>query len=82
MVHALRTKALKGDLKAIRGLIKLTESLGMFAKGQRRSLIKITEPSGDTGKIIRMYHAEQDAIQRSEAAFNSTLGKQSPSGQE
>lgn len=80
-IHALRAKALKGDLKAIRGLLKLTESLGMFAKGQRRSLINITEPSGDTGKIIRMYHAEQDAIQRSEAEFNSKLGKQSPSGQ-
>jgi hypothetical protein len=78
-INALRVKALKGNVKAIRGLLKLTESLGMFAKSHRRSSIKITEPSGDTGKILRMYHAEQEAVQRSEAEFNSRLARKSPS---
>jgi hypothetical protein len=81
-VHALRAKALKGDLKAIRGLLKLTESLGMFAKSHRTSLIKITEPSGDTGRILRMYQAEQEAIQNSEGELTSKLGKKPPPSQE
>ena len=64
-VQALRAKALQGDPKSIRGFLKLTETLGMFNKTHRKSSITITEPDGDSGKILRMYHAEQDAIQKS-----------------
>ena len=65
IVQALRAKALKGDPKSIRGFLKLAETLGMFVKKGRKSSIEITEPDGNTGKMLRMYHAEQDAIQRS-----------------
>jgi Family of unknown function (DUF5681) len=64
-VQALRAKALKGDPKSMRSFLKLTETLGMFNKTHRKSSIKITEPDGDTGKMLRMYHAEQDALQKS-----------------
>jgi hypothetical protein len=66
-VRALRAKALKGDPKSMRSFLKLTETLGMFNKTHRKSSITITEPDGDTGKILRMYHAEQDTLQQSKA---------------
>ena len=63
-IQALRAKALQGDPKSIRGFLKLAEKLGMFTKSQRKSLIEITAPTGTRGKILRMYQAEQDALQR------------------
>jgi hypothetical protein len=80
-IWALRAKALKGDPRSIRALIKLTESLGMFTKSQRKGLITITEPGGDTGKILRMYHAEKDALQKSKDEAISRFRKRSPSDQ-
>ena len=63
-VQALRVKALKGDPKSMRSLLKLTETLGMFNKTHRQSSIIITDPDGDAGKILRVYRAEQDALQK------------------
>jgi hypothetical protein len=80
-IWALRAKALKGDPKSIRALIKLTESLGMFAKSQPKGLIKITEPDGDRGTILRMYHAEKGALQKSKDEAISRFLKRSPSDQ-
>jgi hypothetical protein len=81
-IQALRAKALKGDPKAIRGLLKLAEKVGMFAKSPRKSLIEITEPAGIRGKMFRMYHAEQDAIQRSKDEIIAEAREKISSGQE
>jgi len=81
-IQALRAKALKGDPKAIRGFLKLAERLGMFTKSPRRSLIEITEPDGNTGEILRMYHAEQDALHRPKDEIISVSCNKPPLGQD
>ena len=81
-IQALRAKALQGDPKSIRGFLKLAETLGMFPKSQRKSLIKITEPDGTKGKIIRMYHAEQDALQGTKDEVISKSYKKTSIGQD
>jgi hypothetical protein len=65
IIHAHGVNALKGKSKAIRTLLRLARKTGMFTEAKRKSLMVITEPDGEHGKVIRMFHAEQEALKRS-----------------
>ena len=65
IIHAHGVNALQGKPKAVRTLLKLARKTGMFTEAKRKSLMVITEPDGEEGKLIRMFHAEQEALKRS-----------------
>jgi hypothetical protein len=60
-ILAHKKNALKGDPKAIRTFINLARKTGQFSKVKPESLIKITEPTGETARILRMFEREQAA---------------------
>lgn len=59
MLRAQVTLALKGEPKAIRTVFHLGVKAGLFSKAQQKSFIEIIEPDGETGKILRGYHAQK-----------------------
>lgn len=65
IMNAELVNALSGDPKAIEALFKRGKKCGLFSKAKRKSLMILTEPDGDDGKIVRMFHAEQEALRRS-----------------
>lgn len=64
VMQAYRLEALKGDTKAARNLFKLADKAGLLSAVVPVSFIKLMEPGGDDGKVIRMYHAEQETLSR------------------
>ena len=65
IILAHKKNALQGDPKAIRTLVSLARKTGQFSKAKPESLIKITEPTGEKGRILRMFEREQAAIEGS-----------------
>ena len=61
MFQAQLSDALKGKPKAVRRLFELGRKTGMFTEAPRQGLLQITEPTGERGRIIRMFNAEQEA---------------------
>ena len=59
MLHAQLGLALKGNPAAIRKLFELAAKASLFNKAKQKSFLELTEPGGETGKIIRTYHAEK-----------------------
>lgn len=62
IMNAELINALKGNPKAIEALFKRARACGLFTKQRPRRGPLITEPKGDEGKIVRMFHAEQAAL--------------------
>jgi hypothetical protein len=66
-----RIEALKGNSKSARDFFKLARKAGMLSKVMPESFVKLMEPGGDDGKVIRMYRAEQEALARKALADTS-----------
>ncbi len=66
--------ALKGDAKATLRLFKKAQKYRLLTPPQHQNGSFLTEPTGDTGKIVRMFDAEQKAIQTAEE--NGDVGMQ------
>jgi hypothetical protein len=66
--------ALKGDAKATLRLFKKALKYGLLTPPQHQNGSFFTEPTGDTGKIVRMFNAEQEAIKTAEE--NGDVGMQ------
>jgi hypothetical protein len=64
VLQAYRITALKGNPKSSRDFFKLAAKTGMLSKIMPESFIKMMEPGGDDGKVIRMYRAEQEELAR------------------
>jgi hypothetical protein len=64
--------ALKGDPKAVRALFKLGQKTGLFSQVKAESNIIMVPPSGDQGKVLRMFQAEQAASEGSTNGFASS----------
>jgi hypothetical protein len=45
--------------------VNLARKTGQFSKAKPESLIKITEPTGERARILRMFEREQAAIAES-----------------
>jgi hypothetical protein len=56
VLAALRVKALKGDARSIKRLMKLSHEVGSFAK-QEQKFVEIAEPTGEMGAIVKQYKA-------------------------
>jgi hypothetical protein len=57
IVEQIRTKALQGEPKAIRALLKMTKSAGILSKSAAPKYIIITDPvtpDSDMGRVIQM----------------------------
>ena len=52
--------ALKGNCKSAKLFFKLAIKYGMLGPERVQSFVKIMEPGGEDGKIIRMYHTGRD----------------------
>jgi hypothetical protein len=65
IMNAELMNALNGDPKATEALFKRGQKCDLFSKAKRQSLLIRTEAEGDDGKIVRMFHAEQEAPQSS-----------------
>jgi hypothetical protein len=59
IMQAHGRNALKGDPKAVRTLAKLAQKAGMFSRAQPEGNLVFTDPGGEAGKILDMFHAEQ-----------------------
>jgi hypothetical protein len=65
LVNADLTNALNGNVRSIKAILIRARDCGLFTRGKiRKSLMTLTEPTGDLGKIVRMYRAEQAALRR------------------
>jgi hypothetical protein len=73
-LNADLNNALKGDAKATLRLFKKAQKYGLLTPPQHQNGSFLTEPTGDTGKIIRMFDAEQKAIKAAEE--NGDVGMQ------
>jgi hypothetical protein len=62
IILAHKKNGLKGDPKAIRTLMTLARKTGQFTKAKPESFIKITEPTGEKGRILRAFEREQAAL--------------------
>jgi hypothetical protein len=58
-LHAQIERALDGNPKAIRSIFNRAEKAGLLSRAQMKSFIELTEPQGEAGEIIRVYHAER-----------------------
>ena len=74
-----RLEALKGNPKSARHFFKLADRNGMLSKVIPESFVKLMEPGGDDGKVIRMYRAEQEALARTPLAVDSLEPPNGPS---
>jgi hypothetical protein len=54
--------ALKGDAKATLRLLKKAQKYGLLTPPKHQNGSFLTEPTGEDGKIVRMFDAEQAAI--------------------
>ena len=54
--------ALKGDAKATLRLLKKAQKYGLLTQPKHQNGSFLTEPTGDDGKIVRMFDVEQEAI--------------------
>jgi hypothetical protein len=66
--------ALKGDAKATLRLFKTAQKYHLLTPPQHKNGSFLTQPTGDTGKIVRMFDAEQVAIKTAEE--NGDVGMQ------
>ena len=58
-LYAQILRALNGNPSAIRKIFSRAEKAGLFNRAQMKSFIEFTEPQGEDGEIIRLYHAEK-----------------------
>jgi hypothetical protein len=80
-LHAQIERALDGKPKAIRSIFNRAEKAGLFSKAQMKSFIELTEPQGEAGEIIRVYHAEK-ARQAATAGSAENVYEQTDSNQD
>ena len=65
LVRAEINNALKGSLPSIKSLFIRARDCRLFTRAKiKKSMMTFTEPTGDAGKIVRMYHQEQAALRR------------------
>jgi Family of unknown function (DUF5681) len=67
IINAELMTALKGEPRAIEALFKRAQKCNLFKKAARKSGVALLEPQGDDGKIVRMFHAEQEALRKAAA---------------
>jgi hypothetical protein len=73
-LNAELRNALKGDAKATLRLFKKAQKYRLLTPEQYQKGSFLTEPTGDDGKIIRMFNAEQEAMKTAEE--NGDVGMQ------
>jgi hypothetical protein len=64
-LRSYRREALSGKPKAALNFFRLAEKAGMLSKLPRQSFVKLMEPGGDDGKVIRLFRLEQEELARS-----------------
>lgn len=69
-ILALRRQALLGNPKAARKFFSLAAKAGMLSKVPQQSFVKLMQRGGDDGKVIRMFHAEQEELARARQKAN------------
>jgi len=63
IMEAELRNALSGNPRAIEALFKRAQKCGLFSKAKSKRGPIIEDLKGDNGKIVRMFYAEQEALQ-------------------
>jgi hypothetical protein len=74
-MNAELMNALKGEPKAIEALFKRAQKCNLFTKAAIPRKSMIYEMQGDDGKIIRAFHAEQEAFRKAAEGIEPNPGK-------